>query len=485
MQTPPHDRVAPLYQRWSGSRSDTRTQIDNNFESMYDGGGGLLGYVLREPEPGTVPLYQRWSGARSDTRTQAGDQFESMYDGGGGLLGYIFAEQRPGTVELCSRWSGSRSDTRTQIGRDFESMYDGTLVSLGWVIAADRYPPIALDPAIEREVARKFAPTLILHKHDRNRPISLADYVQTVELYKGNERVSANVTLEQLHNLGAEHHLRFKRSPPTGNDEYPTGAAISGAVCDVPAYVHVADQGGYYRVVYALFYALNSFQMFRIGFTASSMSTKHRNFPIPRYARHEGDWEHVTVLVSKAADGRPGALLGVYASQHGGSEYRAGSKVETRNGRPLVYSAINSHANYFGQQTVKYDKIVGHVGRIKWANVVDTTHSDGLRLYHKDERDVDVVWDTQPNLVMADRVEASVFPSYAGRWGRPDLDNSHIDKPPPLPDKIHEDVFALAKAADFVGKIPSRFKVNSGPFGPAYQKGGWWSSADERLRPES
>ena len=68
--------VVALYARWSGARSDTRTQVGHDFEPMYDGGDAHLGYVLAEEQPGTEPLYERWSSGRSDTRTQIGDDFE-------------------------------------------------------------------------------------------------------------------------------------------------------------------------------------------------------------------------------------------------------------------------------------------------------------------------------------------------------------------------------------------------------------------------
>lgn len=57
---------------------------------------------------------------------------------------------------------------------------------------------------------------------------------------------------------------------------------------------------------------------------------------------HEGDWEAVTVLLD--ASGRPAE---VGTSRHCGGARRAWAKVERRGARPVVYSALGSHALYF------------------------------------------------------------------------------------------------------------------------------------------
>ena len=57
---------------------------------------------------------------------------------------------------------------------------------------------------------------------------------------------------------------------------------------------------------------------------------------------HEGDWEAVTVLLD--ASGRP---TDVGASRHCGGARRAWANAERRGSRPVVYSALGSHALYF------------------------------------------------------------------------------------------------------------------------------------------
>src|SRR5215204_2741376 len=58
---------------------------------------------------------------------------------------------------------------------------------------------------------------------------------------------------------------------------------------------------------------------------------------------HEGDWEAVTVLLDAKA--RP---TEVGASRHCAGARRAWPKVERRGTHPLLYSALGSHALYFG-----------------------------------------------------------------------------------------------------------------------------------------
>ena len=59
---------------------------------------------------------------------------------------------------------------------------------------------------------------------------------------------------------------------------------------------------------------------------------------------HEGDWESVSVILD--SEGRP---LFVGLSKHCAGIRRSWDSVSRLGARPLVYVAIGSHANYFGQ----------------------------------------------------------------------------------------------------------------------------------------
>jgi len=55
---------------------------------------------------------------------------------------------------------------------------------------------------------------------------------------------------------------------------------------------------------------------------------------------HQGDWEHVTVKVSR------GRFAGVWFAAHGKPAFRRRDEMEWKRGRFIVYSAKGSHASY-------------------------------------------------------------------------------------------------------------------------------------------
>lgn len=60
--------------------------------------------------------------------------------------------------------------------------------------------------------------------------------------------------------------------------------------------------------------------------------------------RHEGDWEFVQLGCVDRKGDRP---VLVTASQHRAGEKREFWRCETRDGRPVIYVALGSHANFF------------------------------------------------------------------------------------------------------------------------------------------
>lgn len=66
---------------------------------------------------------------------------------------------------------------------------------------------------------------------------------------------------------------------------------------------------------------------------------------------HEGDWEAVSVLLDPA--GRP---LELATSRHCGGARRPWTRVERRGARPVVYSALGSHALYFRPGRYRQEK---------------------------------------------------------------------------------------------------------------------------------
>jgi hypothetical protein len=62
------------------------------------------------------------------------------------------------------------------------------------------------------------------------------------------------------------------------------------------------------------------------------------------FGRHEGDWELVQIGCGDEAGDRPALVT---ASQHRGGQKREFWSCEIRDGRPVIYVALGSHANYF------------------------------------------------------------------------------------------------------------------------------------------
>lgn len=85
------------------------------------------------------------------------------------------------------------------------------------------------------------------------------------------------------------------------------------------------------------------------------------------FGAHEGDWEMVQTGCADEHGERPVLMT---CSQHGGSEKREFWRVSLQNKRPLVYVALDSHANYFSPQRDVTDRADGKsqrdLSRIEW-----------------------------------------------------------------------------------------------------------------------
>jgi len=187
------------------------------------------------------------------------------------------------------------------------------------------------------------------------------------------------------------------------------GCTPNGWIC----YAHVrpaANHPDMYDVQYIFFYAYNGDML------ASAAESAH-----------EADVEHVTVRVAK--DGQ--ILPRIYYAAHDGEGrwYERGVDGYSVNpeGRPIVYSAVNSHASY------------------PWARRTER-EIRGVPLPSDETRDGGIEWDCRRNLVNVGEkrhpIPGMQWLQYSGRWGE-------------------------------TGKMP----FTSGPFGPAYQD--WWAADPE------
>lgn len=160
--------------------------------------------------------------------------------------------------------------------------------------------------AEEDELARRYAPIVILDRRDANRPASL-DWLLR-------------------HMKGAPHSLFHVPADARSGADDPD---------DWTAYVHVYPRAdGGINVQYWFFYPYND------G---------------PLFFDHDSDWEHVTVRLD--ADRRP---LGAHLARHENDSpgtYWSWSRLRRRGDHPVVLSALGSHATYGDASDVSwYDR---------------------------------------------------------------------------------------------------------------------------------
>ena len=94
--------------------------------------------------------------------------------------------------------------------------------------------------------------------------------------------------------------------------------------------------------------------------------------------RHEGDWEFVQIATTDEAGNKPVLMT---ASQHRAGEKREFWRCEVEDGRPVVYVALDSHANYFTPGDRGMDEADGAgqvLSDIEWRNFGPWASWDGL-----------------------------------------------------------------------------------------------------------
>ena len=164
-------------------------------------------------------------------------------------------------------------------------------------------------PAASVLLARH-APVVVLHPDERSAPTNVEGFIADAALVGGRYDVRACSARDGLAALQCY-----------DDADEPAPAVVYGAVFRA---------NGKTALQYWLFHAFDIW---------SPLVPQSPDY----WKSHEGDWEAVTVLLDAA--GRP---VEVGASRHCGGARRAWAKVERRGAHPVVYSALGSHALYFG-----------------------------------------------------------------------------------------------------------------------------------------
>ena len=286
---------------------------------------------------------------------------------------------------------------------------------------------------IEEELAQRFAPIVRLHPDDKYRPANITWYLPRVRMrfnvnwgfddqilnqgevndltlikqtnrnqFSGLTATATDFFLEQTDENGGDFLDSFRSQTRNGTDQ-------PGWVC----YTHVQPASAernqnMYDVQYIFFYAYNGDMVW--GAIESA---------------HEADFEHITVRVADDLK----TIHRIYYSAHDeeGRWYAKETSLGTKDGysvtaegRPIVYSALDSHASYPWS---------GEWNRINKPN--DFTEDNGPE------------WDCKTNIINLGEklfpIEGANWLQYSGRWGE-------------------------------IGEL----NWTTGPYGPAYQY--WWNA---------
>ncbi|CAO1597502.1 Vacuolar protein sorting-associated protein 62 [Xanthoria calcicola] len=216
----------------------------------------------------------------------------------------------------------------------------------------------------------EYAPVVYLHSSEKFWPCDIAEHLEhvTPELnYTPMVSASTNYNLTNLDELNEFSNGRFvyltsddnvearpdwlggeknipedpeelyERTASQGRPQRPLGtndaSQIHGGRSDAPAVLVVIDKG--HGVLDAFWFFFYSYNLGNLVFNI-------------RFGNHVGDWEHTLV---RFIDGKPEY---VFVSEHFFGEAYTYSAIEKVGKRPVVYSAIGTHAMYATPGTHPY-----------------------------------------------------------------------------------------------------------------------------------
>ena len=279
-------------------------------------------------------------------------------------------------------------------------------------------------------LATQYAPLVKLFPYTANNfpnyaPCSVDWYLDRVWLHLSDGRSIAGIAAitrfwqsDLPHNVPATKQEPPYLAIPEPSADSPTR---NGDVTQAVAYVHIMQTPGSsgsnltYDLQYWFFYAVRGMSSLRVQ---SGPVDLYGDFSVPvslesaptyqGLGEHQGDWKTLTVRIS----GSTGRIVGVFFGQHSSGIWCMPGEFETTpNGRPVVYSARNTHscfpsAGKFDQIDFNHDWKVLHVSLLEWTADGGVTNQ----------------WDCSQNLVIAadDTDKGFVKPVWVwfnGNWG--------------------------------------------------------------------
>ncbi|WP_335871864.1 Vps62-related protein [Bacillus sp. 2205SS5-2] len=150
-----------------------------------------------------------------------------------------------------------------------------------------------------------------------------------------------------------------------------------GDLDSAKAYVHVLEYGDYIGLNYRFFYPYNG----NIG--GGGILTKS--------GAHEGDWEGVKFLIDKNTGKIEEFLPSAHDNEH---DWTDATKLEFEDGHPVIYSAEQSHANYWTEG--RHNRLSG---------------------FGNDYTNKGYLWDIADNNFIIFNDQTTPWKSFSGRWG--------------------------------------------------------------------
>lgn len=333
----------------------------------------------------------------------------------------------------------------------------------------DRLQAAATRQAVDQAVIRKFAPRVYLHREERFLPTSVEHFVQNSRLFSGNgELIAESITLGDLAKHPEEgNYLQLKDSAAR------LGMPLQNGKCVAPIYVKAnCEDAGYDELIYMFFFGYSGYQMFRGSiWRGKTWSYVKRNFEWRDFGGHEGDWEHITVRISKDHQ----RTLGVYYARHKYGEGNWSAPGSPDYNYPNVYLALNSHASY-GQEAITTTDSIEKVavpiltlGSVRWLKTVDVTANESPVMYASTNRTAPVPWEPSAYVLVNDNTPSWL--TYKGHWGGPPKHKTPILKPPSLYG-AQDALLDAANIANNVGALPQDIIEVKTPNTPSAQR--WW-----------
>jgi hypothetical protein len=119
---------------------------------------------------------------------------------------------------------------------------------------------------------------------------------------------------------------------------------LSGHMPRAKSYVRVLSQGeNAMDLQFWFFYAYNGPVKVRAEIPSDQLSD---DFALTQVGRHQGDWEQVTLRFHRDSSTANWMLDQIFLSQHSGGQWLAFDQFEYSGSHPMIYSALDSHANY-------------------------------------------------------------------------------------------------------------------------------------------